>query len=136
MKRVLVLILMILMMGLWGQAAPRNLDKGLQKKFDEYKRNKKSGSDKVRVIVQSIDDPDEDGLSEELGKHGSKRLLKFETFHGVSAEVPLSELERVSNHPAVLRILEDQEVISHAAADASFNWPQLIASMDPSRVAS
>ncbi len=133
MRRTFIVLLMVMMTSGLAMAAPKNFDQSLQKRIDDFKRGKKNGPDKVRVIIQTAGDPDEQGISNEVLKGGGKAFGKFETFGGLAAEIPVSQLEKMSSHRATLRISEDVPV--NGTTDYSFDVNAFLAGVDAARVA-
>ena len=136
MKRILVLLAIFLLACGSGLAGPRNFDKSLEKQIEDYKKGKKTGSDKVRVIIQTLGDPDSQGVSGEVGRNGGKTVHKFETFDGIAAEIPVSQLEKLGGHGAAMLVSEDTPVASHGESDTSAGLSSVVAAMDPNRIAS
>ena len=119
-----------------GLAGSKDVDKSVEHRIADFKSGKKPGSDKVRVIIQTVGDPDVRGVSDVVSKAGGKAVQKFGTFDGLVAEVPVSQLERVRNHPATVRISEDLPVKGHSTTGTTFDVATYLASVDVDRLTS
>src|SRR5207249_5159873 len=97
------------------------MDKGLQKKVDDWKAGKQSGASTVRVIIQTTGDPDTQGVTTSVSKSGGKNVQKFSVLTGLAAEMPIETLESIGADPAVQRISEDLPVANHAGSNGNGN---------------
>jgi serine protease AprX len=141
MRRILAVFIFLIAFGGALEAASK-FDKALDKKVQDFnkEKDKNKGSDKgkgkdkgketVRVIIQTLGDPDGTGVSEEVQKRHGRVFHKFWSFRGIAAELPLEELENASKHRGVSEIsLDDFMQISGILPD-----PTTVSNMDVARL--
>jgi serine protease AprX len=135
-RRFICLLTLCLWLGTAAFAGPGDVDKAVKQKIDAYKAGNKEGTSKVRVIIQTVGDPDLGGVSALVGRAGGKVREKLEAVTGISAEVDINQLEKLSSVPGIKRISLDDKVNGHAGG-GGMDQAQISAflgSLDPNKV--
>ncbi len=113
MKRTLNFIILTLLLAGNLHAERNKLDKFLQEKQKRHKQD-----ESVRVIVQHYTPVGDGDVGNVERKHHGKISKRLDLIYGVAAELPVNDLEDLSNEPNVFRISADDKVKSSGGSPA------------------
>jgi len=108
MKRIINFIILSLLLAGNLHAERNKLDKFLQEKQRRYKQD-----ETIRVIVQHYTPVGDSDVGNVEKKHHGKASRRLDLIYALAAELPIGELDKLSDEPNVLRVSFDDRVRSN-----------------------